>query len=146
MRPTASGSLLPAPGSALLLGGDGLQLLVLEGRQFGLHGAQPLDRCLPALLKRGGDQAVGGVDGLIAPLGKVDLVAGSLDPPLPLGGDRLIARLQRGQRVQGEVDRRRRHRDGQPGRDPVVQGGGGERQAGARRQRLPVLQRHWYIG
>ena len=64
-----------------LVGRYGAQRLTLEAGELGFQLRQPLHRVVPALLERGGDQPVGGIDRLVASLGEIGLVACPLDPP-----------------------------------------------------------------
>ena len=113
-------------------------MLTLEGCQFTLEVAQAPHRGLPTLLKGGSDQTVVGIDSLVATFRQIGLITGSFDPSAPLLGDGLLALLERGERRQGKLDRRRSHRADQTVRDRLVQRRGRDAQAGMAVQGLLV--------
>ena len=90
-----------------MLRSDSAECSTLEVGQFGLQFEQPPHRVVPALLERAGNQAVGGIDRLIAPFRQVGIVAGPIDPSTPLSGDCFVALFQTAQRFEREFDRER---------------------------------------
>ena len=112
---------------SLLLGRDGAHGLSLEGCQLGFEFLQALHGIVPALLERGGDEAIGGIDRLIAPLGEVGLVAGPFDPHAPLRADLVIALFQAGECRECKLDRHRRDGADQPLGNRLVERAGWDR-------------------
>ncbi len=88
--------------------------LAFEGGQFSFEIMQALHGVVPARFERRCDQAVAGIDRLIAPFGEFGVIARPLDPHPPLGADAAIPFFQIGQRRQREFDRDRGDGAGQP--------------------------------
>ena len=98
----------------LLLGRHGPHGLSFEGCQLGFELLQALHGIVPVLLEGGCDEAIGRIDGLIAALGEIDLVAGSLDPHAPLRADLVIALFEAGECGERKFDRHWRYGAHQP--------------------------------
>ena len=93
-----------------------------------------------------GDQPIGGIDRLVAPLRQIGLVACPLDPPPPLCADGLIALLEAGQRLESKLDRQRRDGGDQTFGNAASSGLAGTVMQVCRVNASRCCQLHWYVG
>src|SRR4029077_2999540 len=98
----------------------------------------PLHSVVPALFERAGNQAIAGVGLLIAAFCQVSIVAGPLDPSVPLRRNRGVARFQIGQRFECKFDCQRRNGGQQTRSDGVIQRLCRQRHAVAKRRCVPT--------
>ena len=87
-----------------MLRGDGQAVTALEIGELLAAFLQAAEGLVPTLLQRSGHQAIGRIDLLVTPLGKLGLILGALQPhpPLPLQG--IVTLLQLLEHVQGKME------------------------------------------
>ena len=123
---------------SLLFGRHGPHCLSFEGCQLGFEILQALHGIVPTLLEGGSDETICGIDGLIAALGEIDLVAGTFDPHAPLRADLVIALFQAGECGECQFDRHRCDGANQPFGNRPIERTCWDGDAGLRSQRLAV--------
>ena len=79
-----------------MVGGLGVPLT------FNFQIAEAQQGVIPSLLQGCGDQAVGGIDGFIAALGKLGVISGPINSHAPLCANCLVSFLQSGQGGQSQ--------------------------------------------
>ena len=112
---------------------------MLKAGKLSFQLQHPLHRIVPAPLKGGGDQPVGGIDGFVAPLGEIGLIARPLDPQAPLCAGGPVALLKARQRLERKLDGHRSNRCEEAPGNGGIERCGRQRHAGMLLQRFAML-------